>query len=172
MIDLNKLQAEIHENAKAKGWHDLPKSWPDVRMAIVSELSEAWEEYRSGRMTVYWSDGQGRTPDPTEKPEGFGVELGDAWIRCADENEKRGWRLSDEDAAIALTPAEIPADVVTVSEQLDWLCRVLHTYGPWRQFTSACLAVAEMNRVDLWTCVRLKMDYNRGRSYRHGGKAA
>ena len=45
---------------------------------IHSEISEALEEYRAGKPSLYFNDAK---PD---KPEGWGIELIDAFIRIAD----------------------------------------------------------------------------------------
>lgn len=80
-LKLGDLQRDAHENSANKGfWDDVDGQKPDVGaklMLIVSEVSEAMEEYRTGKPLdhTYLVDG---------KPEGFGVELADAMIRIAD----------------------------------------------------------------------------------------
>src|SRR5512140_1099337 len=80
----------FHELAVAKGWwpqidqvggkyiaskEEIEKVIPEKLMLVVSELSEALEAYREGKIGLYHVDG---------KPEGFAVELGDAIIRICD----------------------------------------------------------------------------------------
>lgn len=72
---LNSLAKLINENCEKKGWNE------DVQMGNIltnchAELSEAWEEYRTGRpiTEIYYNPG-------SEKPEGFGVEIADEIIR-------------------------------------------------------------------------------------------
>lgn len=84
-MDFNELQAQCHELAIDKGfWTDAegrPKARnvPEMLALIHSEISEALEEYRTGRPVwlVYY-------PHEAPKPEGFGVELADAVIRILD----------------------------------------------------------------------------------------
>jgi len=74
-MDIKALQADIHKNAVNKGF------WEEVnigeKLALIhSEVSEALEDYRAGKMNIrYREDG---------KPEGFPVELADIIIRVLD----------------------------------------------------------------------------------------
>lgn len=92
-MTLTELQNRAYENAKAKGFIDLNRTFGDQLMLIVSELAEALEEFRDGRKVneIYYSNlctckeadescaNCGKTP----KPEGIPIELADAVIRIA-----------------------------------------------------------------------------------------
>ena len=67
------LQAETKKWAKLKGWED-DRGVGDLMMLMVTELAEAYEEYRDWHEPgeVYVKDG---------KPEGIPVELADVVIR-------------------------------------------------------------------------------------------
>ena len=54
---INKLAAEIHANAKSKGFYDEPKNIGEMLCLIHSEVSEALEADRKGN---YARDLQGR----------------------------------------------------------------------------------------------------------------
>ena len=93
------MQTEVHALAKEKGW------WPEdvvelgdgalasliaEKIALIhSELSEALEEARKGRHTLYY-------PDASGKPEGMNIELADAVIRIMDLCEFLGIDLLSE----------------------------------------------------------------------------
>ena len=110
MMTIAALMNDVHENAKAHGWWDKPRSERGARALIVSEWAEALEEARAGRLMVwhacktaqgdayanpacehYWDcvcKMEGRKaeecPDYLPKPEGIAVELMDGCIRILD----------------------------------------------------------------------------------------
>lgn len=106
---LNEWAAEIHANAQEHGWWDNgPRSTEEIASLIISEWSEALEEYRADKPMVYYECTRGlggidcfghpsveegaiciREADRychyrREKPEGIAVELIDGCIRILD----------------------------------------------------------------------------------------
>lgn len=104
-MNINELVDEAYTTAVSKGWWENRTSIGECLALIHSEISEALEDYRHGRMSYSTEKG---------KPVGFPTELADTVIRIAD------------------------------------LCGHLN--------------------IDLDWVLRQKMDYNKTRSYRHGGK--
>jgi len=81
-LTVREWQARIHGYAKDKGWWDEkhPRSFGDLCMLFVTEIAEAYEEFRShkGFDEVYFN------PEKPGKPEGIPTELADCVIRIID----------------------------------------------------------------------------------------
>ena len=76
-MNISEWQQEVHKVAKEKGWYDKPRTIGDRLMLIVSEISEALEEYRKNEDLTY-------VYDTKHGPQGFPIELADAVIRILD----------------------------------------------------------------------------------------
>lgn len=91
-MEIKAMVKESHARAVEHGWWSTPEDQNiSTKIALIhSEVSEAFEEYRHGRMETYF-DGSFPTDREawyewakTHKPEGFDVELADAMIRIFD----------------------------------------------------------------------------------------
>lgn len=93
---LKAIADACHQNSDDHGWwpertpEDRLKTIPTKLMLVVSECSEALEEYRDGRMEERFDAGHGTTDKPVAedgqllKPVGFPSELADIVIRVFD----------------------------------------------------------------------------------------
>lgn len=157
---------------------------------IHTELGEAWDDYEEGQRGLY--------RDKAGKPCGMLSELADVIIRVADLSGALGLQLSvrdhDEDATLAdlhdsiwwqpperQTPQQLMLDArryvdyaVEELRKLAWedLCESLASLiGYCEEFARLYCTGSGDDSVTLEHAIRVKMDYNRTRPYRHGGKA-
>ena len=171
VTDFDSLTCVAHAMAVDKGWWEGERSAVECWVNFHAELSEAWEEYRCGRMaTWYASDAaivlrSGGVP----KPEGFWVEIGDLLIRIAD------YAGGCRDIWPVYTPR--PGDWISGRdcENIAIVIYELHNLiadGAFTTLVETVLKVAEFHKVDLWSIIREKLRYNATRPHRHGGKRA
>jgi NTP pyrophosphatase (non-canonical NTP hydrolase) len=81
MLDIKTLMQIIRKNNEEKGWRsDGPELFMEKMMLIVSEISEAVEEFRDGKPLDQIFYGPGNPP----KPLGIPIEIADAIIRILD----------------------------------------------------------------------------------------
>lgn len=74
---IDQLIYGVHQNAIDKGWYEEPRTFGEIIALVHSELSEALEDYRAGRViTEIYFEG--------EKPCGIPIELADVLIRIFD----------------------------------------------------------------------------------------
>ncbi len=189
-MNLADLQREAHAIAKEHGWWDQERTFGDLIALVHSELSEALEAYREHGGVVnmfkyrdgtkwFWHDTSGH-------PVGVASELADVVIRVADMAEwygidLQGYRLTAGHRAwskresfgewsgeahwllsqafeLAYADTEFHSNERGVNQRLAdvilWVERMAAHYG-----------------IDLDAAIEAKMEYNKTRPYRHGGKA-
>lgn len=129
-MTIPELVSEAYETAKSKGWHEEERSLPEIIALMHSELSEALEDYRTGRALeeVYYEESS---------------------MPVITHGREVGWK---EEARVILKPCGIAIELADV------IIRIADTCGSLG--------------IDLERALRMKMDYNKTRPYRHGGKKA
>lgn len=194
---ITEIAKEIHDNAKAHGWWDEPRTRDEIHSLIHSEWSEALEEYRAGRPMIWHhceAGAQAHEPsicenntecftktatasgqvcaDMNPKPEGIAVELIDGVIRILDYYGKMGSDIEE----IEIYPVK--------DTKLPFVVAELHSLTA-ASYQDAELADAEGvamdavhlvfswlsdKGVDPWQVMEIKHEYNKTRPYKHGGK--
>ena len=182
-MDLKALQREAHAIALSKGWWDEERTFGDLIALVHSELSEALEAYREyGNTTNAWMELVDEDSDD-RIPVGVGHELADVVIRVADMAEHYGvsFPTNTENSAVW--------HIKNVGSFGDWIAEchssvseVLATFkrfhanpeticGSLWGLLGHVFSMATHHGIDLGAAIEAKMEYNRTRPYRHGGKA-
>ncbi len=186
-MNLADLQKEAHAIAKDHGWWDEERTFGDSIAEVHSELSEALEAYRLHGLKDWrshtYDDGFVDEHPHGEKPEGVASELADVVIRVADIAEHY-----EENLEVYVRATPTLAYEGNTSTFGEWIA-VIHkqlsdAWGAWYVQEDRCLWVNALARavaltyrmaahygIDLDAAIEAKMEYNRTRPYRHGGKA-
>lgn len=164
-----------HSMAVSKGWwptqHDgtadfSARPWCEQFNNYISEISEAWEEFRARRVDTWFQE--------SGKPEGYWVELGDLLIRIADSlgayNDSSAASTAYSVAQSAV-PQGIPEFVSRLIYVTSLMCDRLKL-NICRQVFDMCFEHARISGVDLADIIEKKAQYNQTRPFRHGGKLA
>lgn len=189
--EIGTLIEACHRTARNKGWWPLagssvnfePGDVEEKIVLTVSELSEAFEEYRKPDvdiLAIYAVGSAGMEPwadkhmkmEPMPKPEGFPIEMADAYIRLCD-------------LAGALGVTEVEDIMVHTDGQKhkigQHIYRLMKTAlddedGVNEAYFGSLFAAIEGTcrelDVNLDRAIALKMRYNETRPQRHGGKRA
>ena len=176
-MNLTKLQKEAHAIAKLKGWWDTERTFGDCIALVHSELSEALEAYRERGDWDNWCE---LHTDVNGKPIGVGSELADMVIRVADMAEWYGYDLSKAEEKKPFFYFE--PSVLSFGYRIALLhalaadaFRHEGSEAPIEDCLATLIAgvsdIAAHYGIDLDAAIAAKMEYNKTRSYRHGGKA-
>ena len=168
VTDWQSLVRVAHAMAVNKGWWEGERSAVECWVNFHAELSEAWEEYRCGRMATWYAADAASVlrSGGVPKPEGFWVEIGDLLIRIADYAGSRRFDVIG------------PCGLDVFIEQWESIPKVVASLHCWLagdrflDVVDMCGMFAEFHKVDLWSIIREKLRYNATRPHRHGGKRA
>ena len=177
------LEADNSPFIFESGFGFIPRrTFGDCIALVHSELSEALEAYRElgldDRFRTTFrtgTDGEPKTvvSGANWKPVGVASELADVVIRVADMVEFYGWELVLQPNYRSGYPhSPTFGDWITaLHDQLPALddCKATLKESLER-FVSMVQRMAAHYGIDLDAAIAAKMEYNRGRPYRHGGK--
>ncbi len=181
-MNLNEIAKEVHENSIEKGWWEDERSFAEIIALCHSELSEALEEYRNNRPMFYVDDFENETRITdienfgNKKPEGIATELADCVIRIFDYCSKAG---IDIDGTLPwLEPQKITCTLPELITECH--CKLSYAYSSKNNrrekagYLITCMllifAWCGNNGIDIEEIIRIKHEYNRTRTYKHGNK--
>lgn len=169
-MNLKNYAKQIHEIAVEKGWWDEERTDNELVLLIDSELTEAFEEYRNNRPYLYWRDAitekiyYGNPPNEFNKPEGIAVELVDTVIR-----------ILDIFAARHIEPIVKKINIDLQHDFIDIISHCKQYLFGWEDFyviEIVHLILSYFNKMgwDFECILKLKIEYNKTRPYKQGGK--
>lgn len=193
--ELVALARRVHATARDKGW------WPNTvdgavvlkdgeleekLVLVASELSEAFEEYRHPDRDVKlvyavgsagwlpWNE-RHSTMEAMPKPEGFVVEMADAYIRALDLVVAIVGKNLNED--VLSQNFRLGPNKTNVGKSFYWLFGLVsRATGHLSLYLPSLLlgieTICHDLGADLRGAIELKAKYNDTRSFRHGGKRA
>jgi NTP pyrophosphatase (non-canonical NTP hydrolase) len=169
---LNELKHEVHKNNKDKGFYDTPKSVEEILMLIISELGEACEAHRKGRFckvdldgVIYQEDFEKYVKDTFED------EVADTVIRILDFCGYKDIDIVFPEGDFAVPENELEKLFFCVVQ----ICLMYvqdETCKTSNQFTIGRVLyyIYQFASFDLNEHIKLKLEYNKTRPYKHGKK--
>lgn len=191
MSELQEWQKKVYECAKEKGWWDPDptRTFGTLSTLFVSEISEAFEEWRNGRdvTEVYENENN------PGKPEGIPIEFVDVCIRILDWFGHHEIDLQKQLDILTTSESQEYGDQLfhwvnegqSLNSRDDWMlrnptfgdqcCDLMHLLSSRNlsQISEAFLRILGWfgkHEIDFEDLLNKKYQYNLIRSYRHGGK--
>lgn len=187
VISLTKECKEQHERMKEKGFHDRDVSLQEIFGLIISEMCEAMEAERKGRLSLNEKYDFVLT---RQTPEGFissfkeyikdtvSDELADVFIRCMDAVGK----YNKENNDIVLFKHCVDERVKILNNTPNtfafYVCHLAYWVTSNEKICcnyfviimEICAAIAIRHNIDLGKAIEAKIQYNETRGYKHGKK--
>ncbi len=144
-MEINDLAAQCHQMSIDKGWYEGRERQPlEFHMLMVTEISEASEEIRNNRGAFYFHGSAGNSlPFEPTSVESIYKNLSEANPSYKDKPFK-----------------ELVADCKPEGESVELADCIIRLFDYFAK-----------KGWDVEAVVRAKMEYNRHRPHRHGGKA-
>jgi|SRR5688572_4049163 len=146
---LNELAAQLHQEARQKGFWEGENNPAEKLMLIVSELAEAMEDLRDGRRVNEALTRWHSTPYSTSMPDITMTRVG-SFFYYGTLHQREVTDKDYENAGWLAKPVGFP------SEMADVLIRTLESCAAWG--------------IDIDEAIALKRAYNSKRGHMNGGK--
>lgn len=184
--EIDSIIQRSHSMSVEKGWWDGEREHNEIDALIHTELAEATEAYREGKMEMYFHE--------NGKPDGFVVEMADVVIRACDELGRIGYKSEVDDDVISNCynhasksdfgkPIQIVNRlhilVADCSKSGDVESSIAGKHGlssirarTLEAVIVGCFTACHLFGLDIHSAIEAKLSYNATRPHRHGGKLA
>lgn len=163
-MNLKQLITRSHKQSVEKGFWENPMSFDMAMTLIISEISEAVEAHRKGRLEPDWNDTQ-------SVKESFGAEIADAIIRIFDWCGRHDYELEF-----------IPKTGFQYWNKVDEGSNFMHLFYTFSHYWSVgedkestfeslfnwLMDYSKFHKIDIEKYILWKLDYNMSRPYKHG----
>lgn len=182
-FDWEQVAREAKEIADAHGWNDPPEDDATHAVNVLCELFEAWQLYRAGHEAdePITCEGAGcqmrkvcKEPCDQYKPYGIAVELADAVLRVLSRTGKlRGLMTIFR----VMTAADTRGAHSYIDGLEDLILYSADMVNGWPEYgaedaAGSIIIWCWQHGIPIEDAIRQKMEYNRTRPWRHGGKRA
>lgn len=192
----NKLRDKIGNINKNNGWHEVKHEKYKYMLLIASEILEAFEDYRDGKnidevwyeyvddageksisRSKFYSMKEGKK---LGKPCGIPSEIADIVIRCLDTAFIFGFSIDGFKYEVEEPKKEFESylfDMLSLSTEIyktfDTFSssdEIYHMIDSLNMIMLKCLEISSVYELDLEKIINEKLEYNKTRGYKHGGK--
>jgi len=150
-----------HKQARNKGFWNTPLTFDMAMALIISEIAEALEAYRKGRVSPDWNDAQA-------VKDSFEVELADAIIRIYD---WCGGNNLELDVEFTNMPwQEDGYNFMLLFRECNYCWDQYHSHKEesFEILLEVLLSYCKFKDIDIEKYIMWKLDYNLNRPYKHG----
>lgn len=190
MQNLNSLRDEVFTINKGNGWHEQQRSFGELIALVHSEVSEALEDYRNGKaVNKVWYEYKEEDGETSRvsgfirngvlgKPCGIPSELADVVIRILDICGLYEWDIEEvhrfklDSLGEYTFPVHLAALHKDLSATFDDEQNV-YSHGVESYLDNVIQRIeyiCAQYDIDLESIIRQKLEYNKTRGYKHGGK--
>lgn len=187
VISLTKECKEQHERMKAKGFHDRDVSLAETFGLIISEMCEAMEAERKGRLAsnqmydfvmIRQTEDEFISAFKESIKDSVSDELADVFIRCMYAVGKYNKEGND----VVLFNHCIKERVNQMKHSPNTFAYYVYILSSWSTINEKtccqnlmvmmeiCAAIAIIHNIDLDKAIDVKIRYNKTRGYKHGKK--
>jgi NTP pyrophosphatase (non-canonical NTP hydrolase) len=181
---IKEMEAEVEEYCRTMGWYDQEVPFAVALALLHEEVAEAGHAWRDhGLADATYADHPEVNPsgvacDVIVKPEGVGSEFADVLIRMLDDSVRFHFDLEgslDPDPEVYALDDEFLVNINALHgliSRVTWATETCYedAEGAFAGVLSFLRQMCKQYGIDLMAEYERKMQYNKTRPYRHGGK--